>query len=184
MDKGPCIWHLPSPPRRWNRGYDGSRNAASQSRAEYGGTSAAKVSTSATRPVTLSNLPHRERGPSIRARPMRVNRAFELRYFSIVLFAGVLIVPAIITVDDCLHAQQKEDFASLETEATRALRPATELFDERADLVARLRAGSERAPDANQRARLALLWLRTMRSLLIAISSVEWNEPLYRNWLD
>jgi hypothetical protein len=102
--------------------------------------------------------------------------AFELRCVSIVLLIAMLIAPA--------SARQKEDFASLEKEAERALRPATELFAQQAELVARLQSGSERAPDANQRARLALLWLRSMRSLLTAISSVGWNEQPYRNWLD
>ena len=84
-----------------------------------------------------------------------------------------------------MFASQKEDFATLEAEAARALRPETELFAERAALVARLQAASERAPDANQRGRLALLWLRGVRSLLATISSSSGpsaGEP-YRDWL-
>ena len=81
-------------------------------------------------------------------------------------------------------ASQKEDFASLEAEATRALRPETELFAERAALVARLQAGSERAPDANQRARLALLWLRAVRGVLATITSGPSPEEPYRDWLE
>ena len=80
-------------------------------------------------------------------------------------------------------ASQKEDFASLEAEAIRALRPESELFAERAALVARLQAGSERAPDANQRARLALLWLRAVRSVLATIPFGPSAEPTSRDWL-
>jgi hypothetical protein len=101
--------------------------------------------------------------------------ALELRCVSIVLLTATLIAPAI--------ARQKEDFASLETEATRALDTETELFAGRAALVARLRAGSERAPDANQRARLALLWLRAMRSLLSTVPFGGSNEQPYQDWL-
>lgn len=80
-------------------------------------------------------------------------------------------------------ASQKEDFASLEAEATRALRPETELFAERTALVARLQVASERAPDANQRARLALLWLRAVRWVLATITSGPSPEEPYRDWL-
>lgn len=80
-------------------------------------------------------------------------------------------------------ASQKEDFASLEAEAIRALRPESELFAERAALVARLQAGSEGAPDANQRARLALLWLRAVRWVLATITSGPSPEEPHRDWL-
>jgi hypothetical protein len=88
---------------------------------------------------------------------------------------ATLIAPAI--------ARQKEDFATLEKEAARALAAETESFATRAALVARLQTGSERAPDANQRARLALWWLRAMRSLLETIPFGGSNEQPYRDWL-
>ena len=81
-------------------------------------------------------------------------------------------------------ASQKEDFAGLEAEATRALRPESEVFAERAALVARLHAASERAPDANQRARFALLWLRAMHSLLAKMPFGPTAEEPYREWLE
>src|SRR5688572_5405014 len=102
-------------------------------------------------------------------------KRFQLRCVSVVLLIATVIAPA--------SARQQEDFASLEKEAQRALRPPDELFEERADLVARLRAGSEAAPDVHQRARLGLLWLRAVRSLLMPISLGSSDEQPYRDWL-
>ena len=81
-----------------------------------------------------------------------------------------------------LYATQKEDFTRLEKEAALALSPEDE-FSRRAELAARLQAGSERAPDANQRARLALLWLRAQRSLLALIPFEGPPVSPYREWL-
>jgi hypothetical protein len=53
----------------------------------------------------------------------------------------------------------------------------------RAQLAARLQAGSERAPDANRRARLALLWLRAQRSLLTMVPFERPPVSPYREWL-
>lgn len=102
-------------------------------------------------------------------------KAFELQSASIVLLIATSIAPA--------SARQKEDFATLENEAARTLTTETESFATRAALVARLQTGSERAPDANQRARLALLWLRATRSLLATLPFGGSNKQPYREWL-
>ena len=95
--------------------------------------------------------------------------------------AAILITGAFIYLD-CHLLAQREDYASLEREAALALSPESE-FSRRADLAARLQAASQRAPDAEQRARLALLWLRAQRSL---ISMLPFERPPvspYREWL-
>jgi hypothetical protein len=105
-------------------------------------------------------------------------QTFELRDVAIVLLTATLIAPVAPAM-----ARQKEDFANLEKEAARALAAETGSFATRAALVDRLNTGSERASDANQRARLALLWLRAMRSLLTTIPFGGSNEQPYPDWL-
>src|SRR5687768_14517027 len=81
-------------------------------------------------------------------------------------------------------ASQAEDFAALEREAAQALRTESESFSTRAALVARLQAGSERASDREQRGRLALMWLRGMRSLLATLPFGGSDDERYRAWLE
>jgi hypothetical protein len=109
----------------------------------------------------------------------RQTRAFMM---TSVMLAAIIIACAAVDVDSGLHAKQKEDFASLEKEAALALSPENE-FSRRAELATRLQDGSERAPDANQRARLALLWLRAQRSLLTMIPFERPPVSPYREWL-
>jgi len=81
------------------------------------------------------------------------------------------------------RASQNEDFAALEQEAAQGLGTGNESFPTRASLVARLQAGSERARDAEQRGRLALLWLRSMRALLATIPFGAADDERYRAWM-
>ena len=94
-----------------------------------------------------------------------------------VLFAGAMVVFA-----HGLRASQTGDFASLENEAALALSPENE-FSRRADLATRLHAASERASDPEQRARLALLWLRIQRSLIAMLPFEGPPVSPYREWL-
>lgn len=80
-------------------------------------------------------------------------------------------------------AGQTEDFAALEQEAAQALRADAGPFPALAALVARLHAGSERAPNAAQRGRLALLWLRSVRALLASIPFGSSDDERFRDWL-
>lgn len=100
-----------------------------------------------------------------------------------VLLVAAIIAPATADLDGDLHSRQKDDFTSLEKEAAIALTPENE-FARRAELAARLQAGSERAADADQRARLALLWLRALRSLLTLIPFERPTVSPYREWLE
>ena len=104
-----------------------------------------------------------------------------MRHVAIALLTAAFVVPVI--VDARLGAWQAEDLTNLEAEATRALRVETEPFSTRAALVARLQAGSERAPSAEQRGRLALLWLRAVRSLLASVPVGNSDQQPYRDWL-
>ncbi len=99
-----------------------------------------------------------------------------------VTLAAILVVGAMGVFAHSLHATQKDNFASLEKEAARALSPESE-FSSRADLAARLQAASERATDTEQRARLALLWLRVVRSLIPMLPFERPPVSPYREWL-
>jgi hypothetical protein len=81
-------------------------------------------------------------------------------------------------------ASQQEDFAALEREAAQSLRTGNESFSNRATLIARLQTGAERSADAEQRGRLALLWLRTVRALLSPIPFDPSNEARQREWAE
>ena len=81
------------------------------------------------------------------------------------------------------RAAQQDQFATLEREAARALSADTEAFATRVALVERLRSAATRAPNANQRGRLALLWLQSLRSLLRSIPFRAEEQPPYRSWL-
>jgi hypothetical protein len=83
-----------------------------------------------------------------------------------------------------VFASQTEDFAVLERDAAQVLRAEAASFPTLAALVARLEAGSERAPDASQRGRLGLLWLRTMRALLASIGLASSDDERFRDWLE
>jgi hypothetical protein len=80
-------------------------------------------------------------------------------------------------------AAQTEDFAALEQQAAQALRADAGSFPPLAALVARLQTGSERAPDAAQRGRLGLLWLRSVRALLASIPFGSSDDERFRDWL-
>lgn len=99
-----------------------------------------------------------------------------------VTLAAILVSGAMGVFADRLHATQKENFAGLEKEAARALSPESE-FSSRADLAARLQASSERATDTEQRARLALLWLRVVRSLIPMLPFERPPGAPFREWL-
>jgi hypothetical protein len=96
----------------------------------------------------------------------------------------VAILVAVSSGMSGVFASQKEDFAALEREAAQALRTEKESFSRLVPLVARLQAGSERAPDAEQRGRLALLWLRSVRSLLATIPFDAPAEERHREWVE
>ena len=99
-----------------------------------------------------------------------------------VLCAAILV--AVASGLSGVFASQKEDFAALEQEAVQALRADAKSFPSLAALVARLQAGSERAPDAEQRGRLALLWLRSVRSLLATIPFDAPAGERHREWVE
>jgi len=99
-----------------------------------------------------------------------------------VSLAAIIITCAVVDCGSRLYARQKEDFASLEKEAALALSPENE-FTRRADLAVRLQSASARAADANQRARLALLWLRAQRSLIAMLPFERPPVSPYRDWL-
>lgn len=105
-----------------------------------------------------------------------------VRAMTRVTVAAIFIVGAMVVFVGDLQATQKEDFASLEKEAALALSPQSQ-FSTRADLAARLQVASERAPDAEQRARLALLWLRAESSLLTMLPFEQPPVSPYREWL-
>jgi hypothetical protein len=96
--------------------------------------------------------------------------------------SAVLVCISLLT--PVMSASQNDDFAALEREAAQALGTENESFATRAALVARLQAGSERAPDPQQRGRLALLWLRNMRSLLATIPFAASEDERYRAWME
>jgi hypothetical protein len=81
-------------------------------------------------------------------------------------------------------ASQTENFAALEQEAAQVLRADAGSFLSLAALVGRLQTGSERAPNTEQRGRLALLWLRSVRSLLATIPFDAGPDARHREWLE
>jgi hypothetical protein len=99
-----------------------------------------------------------------------------------ITLAAILVSGAMGVFAHGLHATQKENFAGLEKEAARALSLESE-FSSRADLAARLQAASERATDTEQRARLALLWLRVVRSLIPMLPIERPPGSAFREWL-
>ena len=99
-----------------------------------------------------------------------------------VTVATLVICSAIVAPGGGMQARQQEDYASLEKEAALALSPESE-FSRRADLADRLQAASQRAPDAEQRARLALLFLRAQRSLIAMLPFERPPASPYREWL-
>lgn len=99
----------------------------------------------------------------------------------------VLSVAILVSVSSGMSgavASQKEDFAALEREAAQALLAEKGSFSILAPLVARLQTGSERAPYTEQRGRLALLWLRSMQSLLATIPFDAGPDERHREWLE
>jgi hypothetical protein len=82
-----------------------------------------------------------------------------------------------------LEAVQQNELTTLEGEAARALEDHDLPFAERAVLVERLEAAAERAPAADQRARLALLRLRSLRWLLASVFREAEQDPASRPWL-
>jgi hypothetical protein len=82
-----------------------------------------------------------------------------------------------------LEAVQHDEFAELEGEAARVLEDHDLPFAERAVLVERLEAAAERAPAADQRGRLALLRLRSLRWLLASVFREAEQDPASRPWL-
>jgi hypothetical protein len=81
-------------------------------------------------------------------------------------------------------AFQIEKFAALEQEAAQMLRAEAGSFLSLAALVERLQTSSERAPNTEQRGRLALLWLRSVRSLLATIPFDTGPDARHREWLE
>lgn len=80
-------------------------------------------------------------------------------------------------------ARQREDDGILEKEASAVLSRVSIPFETLAPVVDRLRAGSDQAPDRDQRGRLALLWMRGVRALLARIPFGDADEPPYRDWI-
>jgi hypothetical protein len=81
------------------------------------------------------------------------------------------------------YSAHQEEFARLEGEALRALGRETESFQGRAGLVERLESAANRAPGPDERGRLALLWLRSLRWLLASIPFRAAEQDPYRRWL-
>jgi hypothetical protein len=102
----------------------------------------------------------------------------------IVLFLAWAVMLAGGPADPSVHAAPQDELSRLERGAAEALVGDREPFSQRAILVDRLQAASERAPSGDQRARFALLWLRSVRWLLASVfqGGVE-QDPASRPWL-
>lgn len=93
-----------------------------------------------------------------------------------------LAIP-LITFLGASSAWQQDEFARLEQEAARALSIENESFAGRAALVDRLQSATDRARTADERGRLTLLWLRSVRWLLASVPFGDAGQQPYRDWL-
>jgi hypothetical protein len=97
---------------------------------------------------------------------------------------GLIAVLAVtVTLAAPVPQTAQDEFTKLEGEAVRALSVDTGSFSIRVALVERLQSAADRAPTTDQRGRLGLLWLRSLRWLLASIPLRAAEEEPYRNWL-
>jgi hypothetical protein len=101
----------------------------------------------------------------------------------ITMLAVIVVLAASVLLPQIPRAAHQDEFARLEGEALRALGRETESFPGRAALVERLQSAADRAPGPDNRGRLALLWLRSLRWLLASIPFRAAEQQPYRRWL-
>lgn len=106
-----------------------------------------------------------------------------MRLILMLAVSASLASPVIVRGDGPQGAAQQDEFTSLEEEAVGALSVETESFTRRAVLVDRLQSTAERAPTPDQRGRLALLWLRSVRWLLASVPFGGAEQQPYQDWL-
>jgi hypothetical protein len=100
-----------------------------------------------------------------------------------IFVASVTVASPVVHVHIQAGAAQRDDFTRLEGEGAVALSTELDSFPRGAVLVKRLQSAVDRAPTADQRGRLALLWLRSLRWLLTSVPITAIEKPPYRDWL-